>query len=659
MKRFNSTHLAAFLLPALSVVFGLQSVRALLPYLQYILSDRFGWSVIFLGLVGLIIFGAGFLLNRLILWWGLRRMLLVTAGGLGLTRLAAQAWTGDALGDLLLVAGGTILFVLFLAAYLALTQCQPEPVSTGYRYALAILLGLIFDTALHGSFLTYDVIWRTGVIPLGLILALVLVQWMCLRTSLIAIPAHPALLEGSLAITLPWTAIGPFLFLQLIIFQNQARLMTLTGWSLSIVLGWVLISHLVGLVLAGRWQPGRQGVIMLSLVLVLALWPLERIHAIFFALSLSAGQLAASVLLVTMIRGLGENRVRSTTASLSQQRTVGLPAITLNHGIGMVMLVVFIFAYYAVFSLPLPYQNGWLPSLAGLIIGLSAMRVAGRSSQMSFPKVAAPALAPLVILLGLPILVQFGSPAPFPAKTSSAPLRIMTYNVHNGFNTNGQLGLEALAQVIEAEQPDVVALQEVSRGWVVNGSVDMLDWLSRRLRLPYHHFSPASDSLWGHAVFSRYPIQLAEDHPLPPRNLPLKRGFAYLQIETGQPSPLYFINTHLHHVEADSAIRVTQVAAILEFLADRKTNNELPTVILTGDFNAQPDAPEIRLLYDYGFRDAVIDTRTTPGLTFYSLKPTIRLDYIFISPNQTVTEVDIPASNASDHLGIAATIIQN
>jgi hypothetical protein len=284
VKLFNSTHLAAFLLPALTVVFGLQSVRTLLPTLQYVLSDRFGWSIIFLGLTGLIIFGTGFLLNRLTLWWGLRRVLLVTAGGLGLTRLTAQVWIGDAVGDLLLVSVGTILFVLFLAAYLVLTQWQPEPVEAGYRYVLAILLGLIFDTTLHGSFLTYDVIWHTGVIPLSLIFVLVLVQWVCLRTSLMAIPVHSAPLKGSLAATLPWAAIGPFLFLQLVIFQNQARLTTLSGWSLPIVFGWVLISHLVGLVLAGRWQPGRLGVIMLSLVLVMALWPIEGVHAIFFCI---------------------------------------------------------------------------------------------------------------------------------------------------------------------------------------------------------------------------------------------------------------------------------------------------------------------------------------------------------------------------------------
>lgn len=43
---------------------------------------------------------------------------------------------------------------------------------------------------------------------------------------------------------------------------------------------------------------------------------------------------------------------------------------------------------------------------------------------------------------------------------------MMTYDLHNGFNTRGALDLEALARTIETQKPDVVALQEVARGWV-------------------------------------------------------------------------------------------------------------------------------------------------------------------------------------------------
>ena len=64
------------------------------------------------------------------------------------------------------------------------------------------------------------------------------------------------------------------------------------------------------------------------------------------------------------------------------------------------------------------------------------------------------------------------------------PVRVMSYNLHQGFDTGGSLAIEEQAKVIEEAGPDIVALQEVSRGWVVDGSFDMLVWLSRRLDMP-------------------------------------------------------------------------------------------------------------------------------------------------------------------------------
>ncbi|NIN36019.1 MAG: endonuclease, partial [Gammaproteobacteria bacterium] len=65
--------------------------------------------------------------------------------------------------------------------------------------------------------------------------------------------------------------------------------------------------------------------------------------------------------------------------------------------------------------------------------------------------------------------------------------------------TDGYLGIEAIAQVMEKSEADIIALQEVSRGWVINGRLDMLTWLSQRLHMPYV-FGSATGPLWGNAV---------------------------------------------------------------------------------------------------------------------------------------------------------------
>ena len=98
------------------------------------------------------------------------------------------------------------------------------------------------------------------------------------------------------------------------------------------------------------------------------------------------------------------------------------------------------------------------------------------------------------------------APLPSPSPHSGLPIRIATYNIHQGFDSFGRLALERQAQAIEASRADVVGLQEVSRGWVMNGSVDTLDWLARRLRM-HGAWGPTADPAWGNAVLSRFPIR--------------------------------------------------------------------------------------------------------------------------------------------------------
>ena len=62
-------------------------------------------------------------------------------------------------------------------------------------------------------------------------------------------------------------------------------------------------------------------------------------------------------------------------------------------------------------------------------------------------------------------------------------LRILTYNIHSAYNSQGAQDPEAIARVIEASGADAVALQEVSRGWLLDGSTDLATFLARRLKM--------------------------------------------------------------------------------------------------------------------------------------------------------------------------------
>ncbi len=655
MEQFKSGRWAEIALPALILTLGMQIIRTLPPYLQYLLGDRLRWGSVQLGLAGLLIFSTAFLtawLNRRL---GLGRLLTLTAVGVGLARLGMQLWTGDPLVDMVLMMGGTVLFLLFLPAFMVLTQRQDHTGKASVGFGQAILVGLLLDTALHGLFLTYDFIWQTGLIPLALTLGLVLLQWFALSRVVARLPSRLLSIQRNFLGTWPWLAVGPFFFLQLLIFQNQARLVALTNWPLLVVFGGFLLAHLLGLLAVTRWQLHRTGTAILGVTLVLTLWPFEFSSPSMVTLALLVGHLATVMLLVTTLRSLGESRTRVYSPAQTQPLSeIDLNSITVWHGIGMLLMVGLIFGYYVTFSLAVPYQNGWLPGLAGLLLGLCGVGAAAPKGIIRpINNRSALLLALPWLLMLLPLFLPRSSPASAP--TESRSIRVMTYNVHNGFNAAGRLDLETLAQVIEAQQPDIIAWQELSRGWVVNGSVDMLTWLSRRLEMPYSHFTPSSDALWGQALFSRYPILLAEDHPLPPRDLPMPRSFTYFRIDVGRPQPLQLINTHLHHVQEDSDIRLVQIETILTFLANQESSRSM---IMTGDLNARPNSMEIQPLYEWGLRDAVIESNLVFPYTYDSIRPYKRLDYLLFSSDLTMAEVVIPLSTASDHLPIASTIAE-
>jgi len=225
----------------------------------------------------------------------------------------------------------------------------------------------------------------------------------------------------------------------------------------------------------------------------------------------------------------------------------------------------------------------------------------------------------------------------------------MTYNLHQGFDTWGYLGMEALARVIESTDAEVIALQEVSRGWYINGSLDMLTWLSQRLDMPVL-WGPAADRQWGNAILTRYPVLDHGVASLPRGGVPMRRGYLWARLDLGGGEELLVVATHLHHVEEDHAVRQLQVPRLVEFWGGRER-----TVIM-GDFNAEPGWPELEPLLEAGLRDAVAEAGMGDRKTWPSPAPDRRIDYVWISPDLKPSDVEIPQSTASDHLGVAVTV---
>ena len=636
-------------LPALTVMFGLQVLRVLIPGLTWTLGDRFGLGAVYLGIAALAVFLTAFLAGGLRRLLGSGRAIAVTAGGLGLLRLLMQIWWGEPLFNLVLAMVGTALFVMYLPigldkARLSLDESQRRNGSAAGYFVLGLLLGLALDTALHSAFLTYDPVWQP-VWPALLVTALLAVfQWLFLAVGAASRSAENESSVTPRLSTTAWLFIGPFFFLQLVVLQNVARLAAVTGWRLPLASGWVVFGQIVALA-AAAWLLGRQrrtlwpiALISGMALIVICLFPYPE-PGWLAAPTVFGGQISSALLLVALA-----------VAADSRRSPSGFGRLVAGNGVGMILLVVLLLGYYVVYQMSLPYSNTILEIVSASLMTLCVLlSIAGLRDRIGVSHLSwlLPVLA--VVLLVPPLVGAIAWEEPAPVSGNGFPVRVMTYNLHNGFNPDGYLGMEALAMVIEESRPDIIALQEISRGWVISGRVDMLTWLSQRLDMPYVS-GPTADPLWGNAILSRYPIIEHENYELPPRNLFILRGFTSAVIDLGDGNRLRIIATHFHHLEGDSEVRQVQSASLVRFL-DGTSN----TVVL-GDFNAEPAAPEMETLRQTGLIDAAGLVNPSPADTFNSVDPYQRIDYVWVSADLQVSEVFVPVTTASDHLPVIAVI---
>ncbi len=325
-------------------------------------------------------------------------------------------------------------------------------------------------------------------------------------------------------------------------------------------------------------------------------------------------------------------------------------SVWIANGVAIAAFLALVFVYCGVIQTKLPNSNTILEPVAGGIIAVCAIVA---SFSVHRPPRLNPKLWPVplfaLIFLALPLgqIVSWRTPTAMAGQ--GYPVRIMTYDLNSGFNTKGKLDIEEIAEVIESTNPDIVALQEVSRASVANGRLDMLAWLSQRLRMPYV-FEPTSGKFWGNAILSRYPILAFSRENLPPPDASVPSGLLAALIDLGDGQTLKVITTELSHTEKNADVGQSQAKAVLDFWAGTSF-----TVIL-GNLNAQPDDPEIAAFKDAGFRDAAAKVNKDKAYTYMSDDTPQRLDYIWMSPDLSLSSIQVQSSKASAHSPVVALI---
>lgn len=623
---------------ALSIAQGLQLLRGLLASLSVYLGQiRDMESASLAGVILLIFLSAvaAPLVRRFIGGW---QCLLIVAATLALLRLADQlAPTPDA--RLGLEIAGVVVW-LWMLQFVASVSPHSSARSGVGRPAVVLLLGLTFDTAISGAFETLDPSFSSALGPLLFTILsigaqLALITWLG--------RCHPAPVTIASPPSLAF-CIGPALALEALLFRSLARQVVLIGWEPPATFAWLMAANLLAIWIAafcsvrGSSPPWWASIAAAAALLVSVIHPE---HHAWAAIVAAAGPISIGLLLpvaLTVKHGGGRGWISAAT--------------------GMLAIPLVIFGWYAHYQLDVPLPQlvfvvfaAALVAFAGCFESLRQLttraRSAGRaqSSRPSWQQAAlAPAIACVLLLLPLYHAVTWRSADPPP--TADAPLRVATYNIHQGFDLQGMPSLERILEVLEQERPHVVALQEVPRGWVVNGSVDALSWLAQRLGMHWA-WGPAADPFWGNAVLSRHPIVHVENHPMP-NNDDLNLDRAYLLVTINLHGELVqVVATHLHHVESEPHHRIPQVAELLNAVDWSR-----PSVLL-GDLNAQPHHAEIRMLAEAGLMP-----RQPAVPTYPADQPKRQIDYIMTTDALAIVELRTAATDASDHLPVFATLVR-
>jgi endonuclease/exonuclease/phosphatase family metal-dependent hydrolase len=634
---------AELLLPALTVVSGLQLLRLMVSTVIGVYRDRLGAPLAGLALFTGCVVALGFLAAPAARLLGRGRVLLWSAAGVALVRLAVQL-VPDAVARWLLAPVGVVLFLWFVALWLA---------RDGRGFGLALLVGLATDTALAGLGGSWDYAWSITLWTVAL--AVVLAGAALWALAALSDPAPDSWPERRWAGLLPLGGIGPGLFLHALAWQNLGWQAVLGGRSPVQAFGLVMAANLAALAAgtaAGvarelRWPVTGGAIAVLAVAVALG----QEAAAAAGVL----GQAAAAVLLVVIVRRATEPGAEGR----GRPDAGGIGRVAAGWTTGMALFVLLVFAYYAAYDVVLPVGNGLFPVLAAVLLALAAAAATagGRPAGRAAGRGHRPGLVPAgigVVLLLAPALLWATAPAPAAAAGPARAVRVLTYNLHFGFDVRGWSDLEAAARAIEATGADVVGLEEVSRGWYVNGSTDMLAWLQRRLRMPYARFAGASDAIWGNAVLSRHPIVAGEVVPLPREGVPLRRNALRVELDLGAGRRLQVVVTHLHHLEGpDGArVRLAQLRPLLERVAGQ------PATVLMGDLNAEPDSAEIALVRAAGLGDAFMagGGGRADELTWPSDRPDRRIDYIWLSGDLAASGFAAAPGTASDHRGIAVTV---
>lgn len=620
-QRAQRAELATVVLVAVATLLLLQATRVFVGYLVFVVDQS---NRLELGMISGGVFAAPLLAAAGQRLFGVRRTLLAATALLAMSRLAVQFSEQPVVRLSLAALAIAAWSWIFLSVFASRRQ----------QLAPALLLGMLLDITIRSATITVDLPWMPE--TLDDLLTLVSIAALVISLLRAAPPETPPDASGAVV---QLVFIGPCLVLYHLLFLNHGfaqlqfdtsfPIATLILVGLFILTGpFVVTSHLHTAVMpfAPRGFSGARAIILrVALLLILS--------GIFANMGSGWNAVTQALVLAALVNPVLGLAVAG-DARFLQQRPEH-PALWFT--IGFIAQAALLFMYYSA-------------------TGSTAVIVVAGAILMVAPLIAEPRSIPLrqvkdsmqrwgVVAL-VALIVAVGQWWTWSEPETGAPLQdtltVMSWNLQSGFARDNRWDLKAQARAIAAERPDVVVLQEVSRGWLVSSYTDELLWLSRELDMPYVWGPASADQLWGNAVLSRAPLHDVDVlHYSSTQNL--KRSALRVGVAT-ETGTVWVIATHLDNPSGAGAVRFAQVNELVEFRGQRNP------AIVAGDFNAVPDSDVMAALLQSGLVDSGAGFPSDAGTSDDGR----RIDYILATPDLTLLDASIVETSASDHHAVIA-----
>jgi endonuclease/exonuclease/phosphatase family metal-dependent hydrolase len=240
----------------------------------------------------------------------------------------------------------------------------------------------------------------------------------------------------------------------------------------------------------------------------------------------------------------------------------------------------------------------------------------------------------LVVVYG-----QAPAAAPTPTASTGSTLKVLHWNIHRAWGTDGKYDLDRIANWIVKLNPHLVSLNEVER-FSSYANEDQTATLLAKLKAKtgaawYGYYRTGNGATNGHgnAVLSRFPI-ISTSYC----QLSGTRSVANMAL-TFNGRLINFYATHLDSSDSTNSYRIAEVKKLLPCLAD-----DAEQKIIAGDFNAKYATTEIGLMtasfIDTWAKAAADGTAYSyPGNTSFGATRNARIDYVFASKTATAVTV--------------------